>query len=41
MVTGTVMHLAVTVLHAVGMGAGSMVPCGSEGQGPLHNALMA
>lgn len=33
MVTGTVVELAVTVLHAVGTGVGSMVPCGSAGTG--------
>lgn len=33
MVTGTVMELAVTVLHAVGTGVGSMVPCGFAGTG--------
>lgn len=35
MVTGTVMELAVAVLHAVGMVVGSMVSCGSAGTGAI------
>lgn len=41
MVTGTAMKFAATALHAVGMGVGSMVSCGSAGTGPLHSVLFA